>query len=669
MKSYRHNHWFGATLLIVMLLIGTMGNLGVFAETADKDTKNILIINSYEPDNPWTQTEEAGISAGLESTSVDVRIFHEYMDSKYPHGADFDDVFSQYLVKKYKNVKIDIVVSTDDYATQFVRIHRDDFLDKKIPVVFSGVNDLSFNEPNFVGVYESVDIKGTVNLIKSVHGETTPIMIVTDKGISSESIIKSTVDDQAWLRQNQIQVLVENDVVKVRQKLTNFRDGVVIFLLFNQDSQSNNYSYYDGLDLIRSFTDLPIYSVWDFYIGHGIVGGSLITEKEMGESVSDLIRRLLGGEDYSVLKNATTKAKNLYDYPMMTHYGIEKKQVADQATIVNVPVTFWGEYYQLMMLFIGLSAIFVIIILLLIHNIRQKNDFYRMVGEHKNEILQTNQKLEKRIADNQVKMIELSNRNKELVEMILQLKKKVGFSERLPFVLHEINSMLSVIHSRISFLQSQAERIERNEANLGGESQFEEMRELLNEALINCEMNMESTVQLVGATKTCYSDLAISDSRNYKLSGFVEAFWQMIKPTLKKKKVSFTAKIPEEVGIYGNPGDFLTILAILFGNSLRHGYPMHPERGLKIEFEGYMSQHSIHMIYRDDGDGCLTEKLESALNTPIEEAIINKGGIGLYQLNAIVTETMKGQIMISGDINEGIQVRINIPKAGEHNEK
>lgn len=665
MTQYKRFAWLRATLLIIMLLIDSTF---AFAQTAENDKQNILIINSYEPDNPWTHTEEEGLEKGLEMISGQIRIFHEYMDSKRLHGSAYDSVFTRYLLEKYKYTPIDLVVTTDDYATQYVKNHRSEFLKEKIPVVFMGVNDLTFKEPYFVGVYENIDIGGTIDLVKIIHGEETPIIIFTDKTLSSESIVKSLLDDPDWLNQRGAKLVMENNLIAAKRHLSNFRDGVVIFLLFNEDDSGKTYTYYEGLDMVRESTDLPIYSVWDFYIGHGIVGGSLITEKEMGESASNLITRLLSGEDYTVLSNTATKAKKVLDYPVMTHYGIDKSKIIDKATIVNEPVTFWGEYYQLMMLFISVLAIFIIIIGLLINNIRQKTKYYTIVGEHKNEIVQANQKLEKRVLESQNKVADLTERNHELAQYILEMKKKVGFAERLPFIFHEINVMLGTVHSRIAFLQAQSERLERNEAKISAEKQFDELRELLSEALVNCEINMESTIQLVGASKTCYSDLAVTDPRNYKISVFVESFWLMIKPTLKKKKVSFVAKIPEEVSLYGNPGDFLTILAILFGNSLRHGYPMHPERGLKIEIEAYMSQHMIHLVYRDDGDGCPTEKLENAINGQLETAALHKSGIGLYQLNAIVTDTMNGQVSISGDVDEGIQVRINIPKAGEHNE-
>lgn len=626
---------------------------------------NILIINSYEPNNPWTITEENGLKQGLENENMDVRIYHEYMDTKRISGSPYDVMFTQYLAEKYKGQQIDLIVTTDDYATLYVKKFKQQFVDKQTPVVFVGVNDLGFQAESFVGVYERTDIEGTVELIKSVHGDKTPILLVTDKTLSSASIIKHITSDIAWLKDNQVEVVAESDLTKLKQRLGAFNQGAVIFLLFNEDAQGNRYTYYEGLNQIRDYTALPIYSVWDFYLGHGIVGGSLITEKEMGEHLARMVARVLSGEKITNLKSQETTAQNILDYQTMSRFGIEKSKVAAVATVVNEPNSFWSEYYQLMMLFVGTIFIFIVVIGLLINSIRQKNEYYRTISEHKNEMVQSNQKLEKKLADSQEVNKKLTARNLELVKLILSLKKRVGFSERLPVILHEINTMLGGIHSRIDYIQGQSDRLERNESQLSSSHQFDELREILNESIVSCEVNMEGIVRLISATKTCYSDLNESEYKNYKIHSFIDAFWQMLKPTLKKKKVSFSMNVPEELSLYGNPGDFLTILAILFGNSLRHGYPMTPERELKLEVEAYSSQSYVHIIYKDDGEGCSTDKLEKGLKMSIDDAVASGSGIGLYQLNEIVTGTMGGQISISGDYNVGMQVRIIIPKAGE----
>lgn len=666
MKLSKKIYRFGISLILIVFIMNTTF---VYASEGKIPKKNILIINSYDPYNPWTQTEEKGIEDGLQLIRGNVNVFHEYMDSKRLHGKDYEVYFTRYIIEKYSNIKIDLVVSTDDYATLYVKKYRSKFLGEKIPVVFSGVNDLSFKEPYFVGVYERVDIKGTVELIKSIHGEKTPVTIVSDKTLTSSNIIESIINDSVWLKENDVKIISDNNVIEFRKKLNLLKNGAILCLIFNEDSAGNTYTYFEGLDLIRNITDLPIYTVWDFYIGHGAIGGSLITKGEMSESLSNLIIRLINGEDYLALESVITKSKNLIDYSLMSRYGINKKQVVGKATIVNEPVTIWSEYYQLMVIIIGLLGIFIIIIFLLTKKINQKNKGYAIISEHKTEVLQVNQKLEKKLKEVQHLIDQMNERNELMIQLILDLKRKVGFSERLPFILHEINAVLSSIRSRIESLQAQNERLERNEANLSSKQQFEELRELLKESTMDCEIHMESAILLVGATKTCYSDLSTGDQRNYKLSGFVEAFWQMVKPTLKKKKVTFVSNIPDDIALFGNPSEFLTLLAILFGNSLRHGYPTKGDVGLKIEIEAYSSKQAIHIIFRDDGEGCSTEKLEMALKKPLEISNLTRNGIGLYQLNKIVTGAMNGQLIISGDIDQGVQVRINIPKAGESNEQ
>lgn len=656
------------TLLTLILTLFLMMALSAVSLATSSPNKNVLIINSYDPDNPWTQSEEQGIQESLSDLSGNISFFHEYMDTKHFHEKVYEEAFSTYLKEKYRYLNIDIVVTTDDFATLFVKDHKEVFLKDEVPVIFCGVNDLEFKAGNFAGVYENVDIKGTISLIQSIHGEKTPIMLVTDKSLSSISITKSLLNNLEWLKGQNVQFISESDPMSIKRKLNNFKAGAVIFLLFNEDQEGNSYTYFEGLNMIRSYTDLPVYSVWDFYLGKGVVGGSMITKDAMGEDVGQMIKRLLAGEDISVLSSKTTEARNVMDYTMMNHYGLDKNSNLGKAEIVNKPSTFWSENYSVIMLFIGMIVVFFILVMLLINSVRQKNKYYQLVGEHKSEILNNSQKQERKIEELQNSVKGLSEQNGKMVMAMLAYRKRAGLSERLPFILHEINALLATMKSKLSYLESQSAHMSRSESDEDLDKEYNELSEVLRDAIANCDIDLEHIIQLIGATKTCFSDLGIDDHRNYKIKGFVDAFWTMVKPTIKKKKISFVSKIPEDLSLFGNPGDFVTIIAILIGNSLRHGINGSAERELKIEFEAYGSQSQIHFVYRDDGLGCDTEKLERAMNRSVEELEIEKGGIGLFQLNKIVTDTLKGTMTISGDFNQGVQVRINIPKAGEAHE-
>ncbi len=493
-------------------------------------------------------------------------------------------------------------------------------------------------------------------------------MLVTDKSLSSVSITKTLLNDPKWLESQNVDFVAEGDAMLIKKKLNNFKKGAVIFLLFTEDQEGNNYTYFEGLQMIRSFTDLPVYSVWDFYLGQGVIGGSMITKDVMGEEVSQMVKRLLEAEDISVLVSKKTQARNVMDHSMMAHYGLNTNANFGKAEIVNKPSTFWSENYPVMMLLAGMIFVFIILVLLLVNSIRQKNKYYQLVGEHKSEILNNSKKLESKVEELQNKIKELSGQNSNMVMGILEYRKRAGLSERLPFILHEINALLATMKSKLNYLESNSNRIARNENTLDIETQYKEIMEILNDSIGNCDIDLEHIIQLIGATKTCFSDLGIEDQRNYKIKGFVDAFWTMLKPTIKKKKVSFISKIPEDVSLFGNPGDFVTIIGILLGNSLRYGIKSGSDNELKIELEVYASQTQVHLVYRDDGVGCNTEKLEKAMNLTIDELEIGKSGIGLFQLNRVVTGIFHGTMSISGEYNEGVQVRINIPKAGEQHE-
>lgn len=653
------------TSVLLMILL-SLSQLSSYSETAISSKFNILIVNSYDPSNVWTQTEEKGIQDGLAPVSGKIKIYHEYMDSKRRTGEEYDQSFSSYLKNKYKDINIDLIITTDDYATLFIQKNRLEIASEKTPVVFSGVNDLTFSAPYFVGVYEKVDLNNTVALIKAVQGNETPILLVTDKTISSESIIKTSLGDTAWQSAQNITLLQENNLGVLREKISNFKKGAILFLLFNQDSNGNSYDYFEGLSEIKKSTDLPVYVVWDFYMGQQVMGGSLITERQMGEDISHLVTRIVNGEDYSMLSSITTEATNVLDYEILSKYGINDEAHEDLALIINKPESFWDEYSQIITLTLSLTAIFALILVLLINNIRQKNKYYGIVGEYKNEMIAANQKLEKRLSESTSMIEQLNEERNILISNLLDLKKRATFADKFPIILHEISTQLSTIHSSLSFLQVQNERIDRNELNLEPAQLLIEMRELISDTADNTEMHIQHVINVISAIRTCTGDLSVVPNRNYKLHSYVESFWIMLKPTIKKRKITLVQKISEDVSLYGNPGDFVSILAILIGNSIRHGAIANSDREMKIEIEAYSNGHVTHIIYRDDGNGCPTEKLENALNMKFDIGRIQYGGMGLFQLNQIITEILKGQITISGDVDEGMQARITLPRAGEH---
>ncbi len=646
--------------LIFYLVMGGFHPIQV--EALAGKTPNILIINSYEQANPWTQMQEKGLESGLKENGVEAKIFHEYLDSKRIHGGNYLDAYTKYLIQKYENTPVDLIVTTDDYATLYVNSYKNQLVSEETPVIFSGVNDLSFKSKNFVGVYEKVDIKGTIELINEIQGNDVPITIVTDQSLSSDSIIKTSLPDKDYLDNHHVRLLQNAQLTAVKTALNNQKEGAILFLLFNEDSDNNSYTYFEGLAEIQNYSDLPTYVVWDFYMDKSVMGGSLITESKLTKDLSYLATRVLAGEPLESVGSLTTEAEKQLNYVILNRYGLVDKAKSTQISMVNEPNSFFETYSQLITVVITLTVIFVIIVFLLVNSIRQKTRYYGAIGEYKNEMLNTNQKLEKRIGELNETILQTEEDLNQAIIMLMAYKRKAIFADRVPDILHEVNLGMANIHAMVEFMQNHNERFKRFEAS-AQLSHVSEYADHVDETLTGVEMTLQGVVHLIGAVRTGVGDNS-EHERNYKILPYLESVWAIIKPSLKKKKVSLQIKVPEEISLYGNPNDMITILTILIGNAIRHGYATFPERSLKLEIEAYSGTNQTTIVFRDDGIGCPTEKLESALIQKSDPRHLIQSGLGLYQLRLIVEEKMKGHVNMTGDVDEGVQVRITIPKAG-----
>ena len=67
-------------------------------------------------------------------------------------------------------------------------------------------------------------------------------------------------------------------------------------MTFNRDRDGKFLTYEDVAELIREESRVPFYSIYDFYLGHGVLGGKMISGSSQGCLAADLVIRVLSGE-------------------------------------------------------------------------------------------------------------------------------------------------------------------------------------------------------------------------------------------------------------------------------------------------------------------------------------------------------------------------------------
>jgi PAS domain S-box-containing protein len=301
--------------------------------------KKILILHSYHKGLSWTDGIEKGIRDGL-SYLPNTQIFTEYLDSKRQDLTVAEGPFGRYLRAKYLNSNLDLIIVSDNNSLIFLRSDPvEDFIG--VPIIFCGINNFSQDmlkglTPQITGTVEKVDPAGTIRIIKQLQPNTKRLFIISGSTPTAAHVkaqteqalgsMKTGMDITWWHN------LGSRDLLNKLSLLN--KDDAILLLLFNRDLSGNYYSYKDSARLITSATKAPVYGLWDFYLGTGVVGGRMASSTHQGETAATLARRYFeNGKLQAIIENSPNVT--LFDSGALRAHGIDETSLPSDAIITG----------------------------------------------------------------------------------------------------------------------------------------------------------------------------------------------------------------------------------------------------------------------------------------------------------------------------------------------
>lgn len=371
---------------------------------AQAKTKKILVLHSYHQGLEWTDDITAGIQSVLDPMNSE--IYYEYLDTKRNTGERYARNLIELFQSKQKNIPFDLVIAADNNALEFVRKYGSS-LYPNAPVVFCGINH--FNESliagidQVTGIVEHVDIKATIELMLGVHPKVQKILVIIDKTTTGRAIAQD-VQDAAIHFKNRVEFEYYSDFMRddIDTYLNGLNEEYLIYLLtFNRDKNNAFVSYSEAIDLISRAAQAPVYGSWDFYMGKGIVGGVITSGFAQGEQAAKLAFKILSGESANnipIIKALTNKT--VFDFKVMTEFGIKKSQLPKNSTIINTPPSLFVKLGHIP-LWIAFSVAGIVLLLLKLSAQRRKQaaviqknmTLDRRVKQKTSELNETGEKL------------------------------------------------------------------------------------------------------------------------------------------------------------------------------------------------------------------------------------------------------------------------------------
>jgi ABC-type uncharacterized transport system substrate-binding protein len=337
------------------------------SSVASAATKNVLLMHSFHTGYKWTDDITRGVLETL--NGKDVKIYIDFLDAKRNTGDAYLKALDDFYPAKFKNITFDVIIVADDDALAFMRRNRDKLF-PKVPIVFCGINWFTEEKiaglKQVTGVNEDADIQATVDLMLQLHPATKKIYVVVDSTTTGKIIVeKMNQVIPKYKGKQEFIYLQDMEIEKILETVSKLKnDSLVLMTVFQQDKAGKFFEFSESTSLISEKSAVPMYGLWDFNLGYGIVGGMLTSAAEQGKAAGLMANRILKGESVDAIKVLMESPnKYMFDYKQLTRFGIDRSKLPPKSTVINEPganyslskTTVWSVGVLVILLALGVS--------------------------------------------------------------------------------------------------------------------------------------------------------------------------------------------------------------------------------------------------------------------------------------------------------------------------
>ena len=276
-------------IVLFAVLLAVMG--------CSKSSEKLLVIYSYHPEYEWCQQEKKGINDVFKDQNVLVETF--YMDTKRITNKTWEKNITDEVLEKIDSFKPDLVMVCDDNACRLVATQ---FIDKKLPFVFAGINEdpkvYDLPAKNITGVIERNLISGTIDLLKKLAPSVESVAIISDNSVTSQAAASRFTQENFSVRLYEVYKTNNyDDWKKYVRKIQTEVDALGIYLYFTLEKPDSEESVPSEqvLKWTPENNTLPTFSFEEFSVKDGVLCGETQSGYEQGKEAALMAKEILRG--------------------------------------------------------------------------------------------------------------------------------------------------------------------------------------------------------------------------------------------------------------------------------------------------------------------------------------------------------------------------------------
>ncbi len=318
------------------------------------ERKNVLILHAHESTAPFYIRTDKALSAALESGGISIRKqFYEFLDLRRNPGTEHRRHFAELLRLRYGRRNIDAIITMYPEAIHFMLNEgRAIFPDTPVLALYLPIG---FEPPamirRFIGQFVVPDLTGTLDIALTMLPKTKRVYVV-----SGAHTIDKWLEDRARQDFKQMEDRLEfrylsnmalEEILGIVSRAPS--DSIVFTTTFANDLNGKLYNMKDVTGQLGRVSNAPVFGLFDMLIGHGIVGGSVISFEHVGTRAGELVLEILRGTKTAKQISAVLEVPPtaMFDWRQLRHWNLDDGNLPAGSIVLNKQLTFRDFKYHI----------------------------------------------------------------------------------------------------------------------------------------------------------------------------------------------------------------------------------------------------------------------------------------------------------------------------------
>jgi len=333
--------------ILLALLAGTASPL--VTVSAQPAQRSVLVLDQSSAGLPFNTALASTIRTTLNATSKQpISFYSENLDANRFFGSRYEEDYARFLIAKYRDRHIDVIVTVGVSALDFILRHRAETW-PSVPVIFAAIDEASasrLNLPdNVTGLTMQLTLRDMVGVARIAVPNLRKIALVGDP-LERQTFYRHFKDEIPQVAsQYEIIDLQNMRMADLKDRLGRLPDdAAVIYTGIYFDSEGTSYVPAELVSTITAWANRPVIVNVVTYLNQGAVGGYIVQAQPIGRQTAQVALRILAGERASGIPVARVPSALIFEWPALQRWKISEADLPVGSEIRFRPSGVWEQY-------------------------------------------------------------------------------------------------------------------------------------------------------------------------------------------------------------------------------------------------------------------------------------------------------------------------------------